>query len=169
MTLDPRAEWRQVFADAWRFERDFYYDPGMNGLDWEAQRARFSPLVDRATCAQDMRFIIGELIGELSTSHTYIRTGDRRRRGESVDVGLLGADWSVDEATGSWIIAKIYRVPDWSRGVKPPLAGPGLDVREGDALLAVNGQPVSGERFDVRRLPGADRKTGGSHARAERC
>ena len=80
VTLDPRAEWRQVFADAWRFERDFYYDPGMNGLDWEVQRARFSQLVDRATCAQDMRFIIGELIGELSTSHTYIRTGDRRRR-----------------------------------------------------------------------------------------
>ncbi len=145
VTLDPRAEWRQVFADAWRFERDFYYDPGMNGLDWEVQRARFSQLVDRATCAQDMRFIIGELIGELSTSHTYIRTGDRRRRAESVDVGLLGADWSLDEATGSWVIEKIYRVPDWSRGVQPPLAGPGLDVREGDALLAVNGQPVSGE------------------------
>ncbi len=146
MNLDPRAEWQQVFADAGRFQRDFYYEPGMNGLDWAAMRERFSSWVDRATCAQDMRFIIGELIGELATSHTTISTGDRRRRAESVNVGLLGANWSVDSATGNWIIDKIYRVPDWSRGIHPPLAGPGLDVLEGDALLAVNGQPVSGKR-----------------------
>ena len=144
--LDPRAEWRQVYAEAWRFHRDFYYEPGMNGLDWAATRDRFAPWVERATCAQDMRFIIGELIGELATSHTNVSTGDRRRRAESVNVGLLGADWSVDAATGHWVIDKIYRVPDWSRGVIPPLAGPGLDVREGDALLAVNARPVSGKR-----------------------
>ena len=144
--LDPRAEWRQVYTEAWRFQRDFYYEPEMNGLDWAATRERFSSWVDRATCAQDMRFIIGELIGELATSHTNVSTGNRRRRAESVKVGLLGANWSVDSATGYWVIDKIYRVPDWSRGVIPPLAGPGLDVLEGDALLAVNGQPVSGKR-----------------------
>jgi tricorn protease len=144
--LDPRAEWRQVFADAWRLERDFYYEPGMNGLDWRAMRAKYAPLVERATCAQDMRFIIGELIGELATSHTYITTGDRRRRADEVGVGLLGADWRLDAASGRWVVAKIYRVPDWSRGVAPPLVGPGLDVREGDALVAVNGRPVAGDR-----------------------
>ena len=146
MKLNPRAEWRQVFADAWRFQRDFYYEPGMNGLDWVATGERFVSWVERATCAQDMRYIIGELIGELATSHTNISTGDRHRRAESVNVGLLGADWLLDSATGNWVIEKIYRVPDWSREVYPPLAGPGIDVREGDALLAVNGQPVSGKR-----------------------
>jgi tricorn protease len=146
MTLDPRAEWRQLFTDAWRLERDFYYDPNMNGLDWSAMRAKYSPLVDRATCAQDMRFIIGELIGELATSHTYITTGDRRRRAEDVSVGMLGADWTLDAETGRWTLARILRVPDWSRGVVPPLAGPGIDVKAGDALVAVNGTPVASER-----------------------
>jgi tricorn protease len=146
MQLDPRAEWLQVYTDAWRLERDFYYEPGMNGLDWPAMRVKYQPLVERATCAQDMRFIIGELIGELATSHTYIRTGDRRRRADAVNVGLLGADWSLDPNSGRWVIETIYRTPDWSNGVVPPLVGPGLDVREGDELAAVNGQPVSGER-----------------------
>jgi tricorn protease len=145
MELDPRAEWLEVYTDAWRLERDFYYEPGMNGLDWAAMRAKYQPLVERATCAQDMRFIIGELIGELATSHTYIRTGDRRRKADEVDVGLLGADWSLDVDSRRWVIETIYRVPDWSHGVVPPLAGPGVDVREGDALVAVNGRPVSGQ------------------------
>lgn len=145
MLLDPRAEWLQVYSDAWRLERDFYYEPGMNGLDWPAMRGKYQPLVERATCAQDMRFVIGELIGELATSHTYVRTGDRRRRADEVNVGLLGADWSLDPESGRWVIETIYRTPDWSRGVVPPLVGPGLDVREGDALVAVNGRAVSGE------------------------
>jgi tricorn protease len=146
MDLDPRAEWRQVFTDAWRLERDFYYESGMNGLDWQAMRAKYEPLASRATCAQDMRFVIGELIGELATSHTYISTGDRRRRAERVNVGMLGADWSVDEAAGRWRIDTIYRVPDWSRGVVPPLVGPGIDVREGDLLIAVDGHSVAADR-----------------------
>ncbi|HSO23853.1 MAG TPA: S41 family peptidase, partial [Chondromyces sp.] len=146
MELDPRAEWRQVFDDAWRLERDFYYEPGMNGLDWRAMRAKYEPLVERATCAQDMRFIIGELIGELATSHTYINVGDRRRSAAEVNVGMLGADWSLDPESGRWLIEKIYRVPDWSRGVVPPLVGPGIDVREGDALVAVNGREVAADR-----------------------
>ena len=146
MNLDPRAEWRQVFNEAWRLERDFFYDPSMHGLDWPTMRDKYAPLVERATCAQDLRFIIGELIGELATSHTYVRTGDRRRRAEPVDVGLLGADWATDPATGLWVVEKIFRVPDWSRGTTPPLAGPGIDVLEGDYLVAVNGEPVTAER-----------------------
>jgi tricorn protease len=146
MNLDPQAEWRQVFNEAWRLERDFFYDPAMHGLDWSAMRARYAPLVERATCAQDLRFIIGELIGELATSHTYVGTGDRRRSAEPVDVGLLGADWAADPAAGLWILEKIFRVPDWSRGLTPPLAVRGLDVREGDYLLAVNGESVTTER-----------------------
>ncbi len=143
MTVDPPAEWRQVYNEAWRLERDFFYDPAMHSLDWSALRTKYLLLVDRATCAQDMRFIIGELIGELGTSHTYITTGDRRRQAEEVNVGLLGADWVADAASGLWAVQKIYDVPDWSGGIVPPLVGPGIDVREGDLLTAVNGETVT--------------------------
>ena len=146
MVLDPHEEWQQLFAEAWRLERDFYYDPLMNGLDWDSMRGKYAPLAGRATCIQDMRFVIGELIGELATSHTYITAGDRRRRADRVSVGMLGADWALDPESGRWAIARILRVPDWSRGVDPPLAGPGIDAREGDVLLAVNGHPVPGDR-----------------------
>ncbi len=144
LDLDPRAEWQQVYDETWRMERDFYYDPGMNGLDWQAVGAKYRALVGRATCAQDMRFIIGELIGELATSHTYIRPGQSRRNPDRVGVGMLGADFEADN--GRWRISRIYDVADWNRGVKPPLAGPGVRVQEGDYLLAVNGVELETDR-----------------------
>jgi tricorn protease len=91
-----------------------------------------------------MRFIIGEMIGELNTSHTYVFGGDRKRTPERVSVGLLGADWELDGESNRYRIAKIYRVPDWTLGVMPPLGRPGLDVREGDYLLEVDGADVTG-------------------------
>ena len=144
VTVVPRLEWVQVYDEAWRMERDFYYDPGMNGLDWEAVGAKYRPLVARATCAQDMRYILGELIGELSTSHTYVSPGDRRRKAERVTVGMLGADFS--EESGRWKIEKIYGVADFNRDVRPPLVRPGLDVREGLYLLEVDGNEVTADR-----------------------
>ena len=144
VTVDPRAEWAQVFDEAWRIERDFFYDPNMHGLDWQAIGNRYRTLVPRATCAQDMRFILGELIGELSTSHTYVRSGGGRRQAELVEVGMLGADFEAVD--GRWRIRRILSVADWSREVWPPLAAPGVDVREGEFLLTVNGVEVTAER-----------------------
>jgi len=146
MTLDPRAEWRQIFDEAWRLERDFFYDDGMHGLDWAAVGEKYSRLLDHASCPQDLTFLIGELIGELATSHTYVYGRDLRRSAEGVSVGMLGADFEVDEASGRFRIAKIYDVPEWTRGIKPPLARPGVDVREGDYLLAVNGREITADR-----------------------
>jgi tricorn protease len=146
VVLDPRAEWRQVFDEAWRLERDFFYDPNLHGLDWSAMREKYGRMIDRATCAQDVRYGIGELIGELATSHTYVRTGERRRDAEPVDVGMLGADWEIDPAANRYRIRRILRVPDWSRGVVPPLAAPGVEVNEGDYLLRVNGREVTADR-----------------------
>ncbi|HOC41631.1 MAG TPA: PDZ domain-containing protein [Thermoanaerobaculales bacterium] len=140
-TIDPIAEWTQVFWEAWRIERDFFYDPNLHGLDWPALGAKYARFLPGLSCAQDLHFIVGELISELSTSHTYVRVGDRRRRAPAVEVGLLGADWTVDR--GRYRLAKIYRVPHWSREVDPPLAGPGIDVREGDYLIAVDGRDVA--------------------------
>ncbi|MEN8162875.1 MAG: PDZ domain-containing protein, partial [Acidobacteriota bacterium] len=140
VTVNPRAEWTQVYDEAWRLERDFYYDPGMNGLDWPAVGQHYRALVTRATCAQDMRYILGELIGELSTSHTYASPGDRRRRPDRVNVGMLGADYEADG--DRWKITRVYDVADWNREILPPLAGPGINAREGLYLMAVNGDTV---------------------------
>lgn len=138
----PRAEWRQIFNEAWRMERDYFYDPNMRGLDWKMLGKKYGKLVDRATCPQDMEFIIGELIGELGTSHSYVYAGDAHREAEGVNVGMLGADFSADQ--GAWRFNKIYRIADWSRQVFPPLMG--KKVSEGDYLLAVNGVPVNDHR-----------------------
>jgi tricorn protease len=132
------------------------YDPDMHGLDWRAVGEKYGRLLDGISCAQDLTFLIGEMIGELATSHTYIRTGDRRRRADRVSVGMLGADWQIDG--DRFRIAKIYRVPHWSRGIVPPLAGPGIDVREGDYLLEVDGVEVTAERSVYATFQGlADR------------
>jgi len=144
--FDPPAEWQQIFTEAWRMERDFYYEPDMHGLDWAEVKVKYGRLVPFASCRQDLRFLIGEMIGELNTSHTYVYGGDHKRRSASVNVGLLGADWEVDQASQRYRLARILRVPDWTLGVQPPLARPGVDVQEGDYLLAVNGRAVRTER-----------------------
>lgn len=146
MWLDPLAEWTQIFNDAWRMERDFYYEPNMNGLDWIAMKEKYGKLLAYASCRQDIQYIVGELLGELSTSHTYVFGGDRQRQAAQVNVGLLGADWELDKANNRYRFKKIYRVPDWSNEVLPPLLRPGIEVREGDYLLQVNGQDISVQR-----------------------
>jgi len=146
MQLDPRKEWKQIFHEAWRMERDFYYEPGMHGVDWKQMREKYARLLPRATSREDVRYIIGELIGELNTSHTYIFGGERKRQSESVDVGMLGADYQVDEASNRYQFSRILRKPAWSRSVMAPLDRPGMNIQEGDYLLAVNGQQVTGDR-----------------------
>jgi tricorn protease len=146
MTLDPRLEWKQIFNEAWRMERDFYYEPNLHGVDWNRMKEKYGKLLESACCRQDIRFIVGELIGELNTSHTYVYGGDLRRKAEEVNVGMLGVDWTIDKSSNRYRFAKIYRVPDWSRNILPPLAGPGIQVREGDYILKINGQEVSASR-----------------------
>jgi len=146
MRIDPKAEWNQVYWESWRLERDHFYDANLHGLDWQAVGDAYGSLLPGVSCAQDLRFLIGELIGELATSHTYVRTGDRRRRAERVNVGMLGADWVADEGAGRYRIAKLFTVPHWSRDVIPPLVGPGKDVRTGDYLIAVDGENVTTDR-----------------------
>ena len=146
MFLDPQKEWRQIFNEVWRMERDFYYEPNMHGIDWNKMKEKYGQLLPFACCRQDIRFIVGELIGELNTSHTYVYGGDRQRRADRVSVGLLGADWKIDTANNRYRFKKIYRVPDWSREVLPPLARPGVHISEGDYLLKVNGNEVLSDK-----------------------
>lgn len=143
MRHDPRAEWTQIFNEAWRLERDFYYESGMHGIDWLAMKKKYGRLLPFASCRQDIRYIVGELIGELNTSHTYVFGGDRKRQADRVNVGLLGADYEIDAASNLYVFKRIYSIPDWSRGTIPPLSGPGVDIHEGDYLLQVNGADVT--------------------------
>jgi len=139
--VDPRLEWMQMFNEAWRLERDFYYDPGMGGLDWKAVGERYRQLVPFVAHRADLNYILGEMIGELSTSHTYVGGGDVPQV-ERVDIGLLGADYDLDPESGRYRFATIYRERDWNSSVAAPLGEPGIDVRPGDYLLEVNGRPV---------------------------
>lgn len=146
MWLDPRVEWQQMFDEAWRMERDFYYHPETHGLDWDAMHEKYGRLIPHASCRQDMRFIIGELIGELNTSHTYVWGGDIKRKPEAVNIGMLGVDWEVDKTANRYRFSKICRTPDWTREIIPPLMRPGVDVREGDYLLQVNYTDVTADK-----------------------
>ncbi len=146
MNLVPLDEWRQIFNESWRMERDWYYEPAMHGLDWDAMKAKYGKMLERATCRQDVQYVIGELIGELNTSHTYVFGGDIRRTAEHVGVGLLGADYEIDRASNRYRIKKIYGDVDWNDDERPPLAGAGIDVKAGDYLLKVNGRDVTADR-----------------------
>jgi tricorn protease len=142
MWLDPKAEWKQIFNEAWRFERDYYYEPNMHGINWDQMKVRYGKMLDNATCRQDVVFIIGELIGELNTSHTYVYGGDIKRKADRVSVGMLGADYEVDAAAGRYRFKRILRSENWSGEVYPPLDRPEIKVKEGDYLLKVNGNEV---------------------------
>jgi tricorn protease len=139
VTVDPRAEWRQMFADVWRFERDFFYDEGMHGVDWDAMREQYGPLIADAVTRWDLNFVIGELIAELNASHAY-RGGGDQESAPTRRVGMLGVDWSLEN--GAYRIAHIVDGAPWDAEVRSPLRQPGVDVNEGDYVLAVNGVPV---------------------------
>jgi tricorn protease len=138
--IEPRAEWRQIFTDAWRLERDYFYDPGMHGVDWPAMRAQYGKLLDQCVTRSDVNYVIGELISELNASHTY-RSGGDLEAGKELRVGYLGCDFML--TNGAYQISKIIDGGAWDSEVRSPLLRPGItNVKEGDYLLAVNGIPV---------------------------
>jgi len=135
--IDPREEWREVFHEAWRVERDFYWDPNMTGHNWKKIGERYEALLPWVAHRSDLNYIIGEMIAELSTSHTYVGGGDQPTK-PHVSVGMLGADFEPDG--GYFRITKIYPGENWSDSSRSPLTEPGLKVKAGDYLIAVDGQ-----------------------------
>ena len=135
--IDPREEWREVFHEAWRVERDFYWDPNMTGHNWKKIGERYEALLPWVAHRSDLNYILGEMIAELSTSHTYVGGGDQPAK-PHVSVGMLGADFEPDGAY--FRISKIYPGENWNEPSRSPLTEPGLKVRAGDYLIAVDGQ-----------------------------
>jgi len=141
MEVKPREEWTQIFNEVWRQERDYFFEPSMNGVDWEKQRDKYAQLLPYVGDRYDLTYIMGEMIGELSNSHTYVGGGDTPDL-SPVNVGLLGADLAADTASGMYRFKKIYHGENWLASLRSPLTEPGVVVKEGDYLLAVNGRPL---------------------------
>lgn len=141
-SLDPKEEWHQMFDEAWRLHRDYFYDPGMHGVDWKALREKYRPLVARVACRADLSNILAQLMGELSVLHTYVRGGDFRAGTDSIDVASLGADLERDEAKGGWRITRLYRSDPDEPAKRAPLLQPEVEAKEGDILTQLNGVPT---------------------------
>ncbi|PSK85385.1 S41 family peptidase [Prolixibacter denitrificans] len=156
MTVNPRAEWRQIFNDVWRFERDFFYDKHMHGVDWNAQKVKYGKLLDDAVTRWDVNYVLGELIGELSSSHTY-RGGGDLANAKKTNTGYLGVNW---EADGKYYrIKKIIDGAPWDSEVRSPLSAPDLRVHAGDYILSVNGRPITTDKEPYEAFQGLADKT----------
>lgn len=140
MKIDLRAEWKQIFNDAWRLMRDWFYDPAMHGVDWGAVRAQYAQLVPHVSRRSDLDFVLGEMISELNAGHTYVDSGDEPRVAR-IDNGLLGCEFE-DDGSSFYRIGKIFQGETWHEAFRSPLAEHGIDVRTGDYLIAVDGQQV---------------------------
>ncbi len=156
--IDPREEWRQMIDDTWRILGDYFYDPGMHGIDWDAVHGRARAMVADAVVHSDVDHVIREMIGELNVGHAnYFPPGGRRRHrggggGEGGGVGLLGCDFALEQ--GAYRIVHIVHGAPWDVDARGPLDKPGIDVSEGAFLLAVNGVPVDPARSPWAALDG---------------
>ena len=144
---DPRMEWQQIFDEAWRMNRDYFYATNFHGADWDAVRAKYEPFVEHAANRADLERIIRWMSSELSVGHSYSGSGDSIDEAQTVSTGLLGADYEV--ANGRYRFARVYGGLNWSLDLRSPLTAPGVSVTAGEYLLAVNGRELTRQRQPV--------------------
>ncbi len=140
--IDVREDNRQLYIDAWRLERDYFYDPDMHGVNWEAMRDKYLPLVERVTTRAELSDLIGQLVGEISALHVSVRGGDLRRGDDQIRLASLGARLYRDSQAGGYVVEHIYRSDPDFPGELSPLHDPEVGVREGDLIEAINGTPT---------------------------
>ena len=137
--LKPQEEWKQMFVEAWRLERDYFYDPKLHSVDWAGVLTKYQPLVDRVRDRSELSNLLEQMVGELTALHTFVYGGDERASTTNIEEASLGAEMRRDPSAGGYVVTKIYKGdPDYP-GQVAPLARPGSDVHEGDTILAVNG------------------------------
>ncbi len=156
MVLSPRDEWKQIFDDTWRRYRDFFYDPNMHKVDWNAIRKQYGAMVDDAITRWDLSNIQVEMISELSAGHTYAGGGDVEQSSFRIH-GFLGIDWALEN--GAYRIKRIVRPAKWDHEVRSPFDGSGVQVKEGDYILAVNGITINNEKDPYAAFEGQAGKT----------
>ncbi len=138
--VEPRSEWRQIYREVWRIQRDFFYDPNLHGVDARALMGAYTPYLDGLVSRGDLTYLLADMLGEITAQHIYI--GGGRPPPRLVPGGLLGADYTIEN--DRYRFARIYRGENWNPDLRAPLTEPGVNVREGDYLLAVDGRPLRG-------------------------
>lgn len=156
MSIVPREEWSQIFNDVWRFERDFFYDPNMHGVNWDSLKIHYGKLLEFASTRWDLNFIIGELIAELSASHAY-RGGGDVEEALMKPIGYLGIDWGIKD--GYYFVKRIIKGAQWDTEIRSALDVPGLKIKEGDFILAVNGISIDPDNEPYTAFQGLADKT----------
>ncbi len=142
MKIDPQKEWNQIYVDAWRIFRDYFYVNNLHGVNWTEIRERYNALVPYVSHRADLDYILSEIVAETNTGHTYVDWGDFARP-KRMDNGLLGAELTPDDASGRYKISKIYKGENWNPSRRSPLTEQGVDVKEGDFLLSINGKDIT--------------------------
>jgi len=156
MNLIPKEEWLQIFTDTWRRYRDFFYDPAMHGVDWQQLRERYGALVKDARTRWDLTVICSNLQAELSAGHTYTGGGDAEQV-QPVLTGFLGIDWKVEN--GQYRIGRIVKPAAWDTTVRSPFDAPGMQVKEGDCIHAVNDVDLPADQDPYAAFEGLSGKT----------
>jgi tricorn protease len=149
--VDPREEWAQIFNEAWRMEKEYFYADNMHGLDWDAIYQQYQPLVEHVGRREDLNDLIVEMIAELQVGHNRAGGGDVYE-GESAKTGLLGANFVIEN--GRYRLAKVYSGESWNPFVEAPLTVPGNEAKAGEYLLAVNGVDLTADDNLFARLQG---------------
>ncbi len=132
---DPRAEWKQMYHDAWRIQREFFYDPDLHGLDLKAAIRKYEPYLDSVMSRRDLSYVFADMMGEITVGHLGVGGGDMPET-PTIQVGLLGADYRI--ANGRYQFARVYDGENWNPDLRAPLTQPGVNVQDGEYLLAVN-------------------------------
>jgi tricorn protease len=137
--VEPRAMWKQIYNETWRIERDFFYDPHYHGLDLEKVRKKYAPYLDGIASREELTYLFQECLGELTVGHMFVSGGEAPQP-KKFKGGLLGADYSLEN--NRYRVAKVYNGENWNPGNEAPLTQPGVNVKRGDYILAVNGREL---------------------------
>jgi len=151
MKLDRSQEWKQIFEEAWRYERDYFYDPNMHGRDWDVVYERYSPLIPYIKHRADLNYVLDQVNGELSVGHSFVGGGDYPSTDKNT-IGVLGADLVTEK--GYWKIERIFTTESWNPGLSSPLDEPGLKVENGNFIVGVNGKELTALEDPYRFLDG---------------
>ncbi|MDE6452174.1 MAG: PDZ domain-containing protein, partial [Odoribacter sp.] len=154
--IDYREEWMQIYHESWRQMRDFFYAKNMHGVDWDAVYEKYKVLIPHVNHRTDLTYVIGEMIGELSVGHAYSANGDHPEP-DRIGMGLLGARFAKDPS-GYFKVTKIIEGANWNSSTRSPLTMPGVNVKEGDYILSVNGKSLQGNDNLFQELIGQDGK-----------
>ena len=157
--VEPTREWAEMFASGWRLERDFYFMPQMNGVNWNAVRTAYERLLPLVGSRSDLNYVLGEMVGEISNSHTYVGGGDAMPADKRVPTAFLGADFALDGTSGRYRLATIYPGDNTRNRYRAPLTAPGLDLHAGQFLLAIDGEELKAPADPYSLLVGKQDQT----------